>query len=92
MDITSEQVAAYLPMVEMMARRMQGALGIEYDELVQEGLIDVWLTLKAGKTPSTDNVKHRMIDAKRYLTRTYPCDYEDILPLTYAENRHDRFL
>lgn len=55
------EVGAYLGLCESLAARMArpgqiGRNGVEYDDLVQEGLISVWKALKEGKTPSTEYV------------------------------------
>lgn len=77
----NEAVAAYLPLVESLARQHVGIQGVEYDDLVQEGLIAVWLTLEADGHPSAVIVRNRMIDWIRYVRRQLPADYEDMLPL-----------
>ncbi len=75
------RVSAYASTCESLARRYAGRNGAEKGDLVQEGLIAVWLTLKAGKTPSAWMIENRMKDWVRYLGRQTPVPYEAFLPL-----------
>jgi DNA-directed RNA polymerase specialized sigma subunit len=68
------QIASYRGICEGLARRLSAgrrakARGAEYDDLVQEGLIDVWLTLARGRTPSVNHIENRMRDYIRNLGR-----------------------
>ena len=59
------QVAEYRGLCESLASRFArpGQIarnGVEWDDLVQEGLISVWNALKEGKTPSSDYLLKRM--------------------------------
>ena len=58
--VSNEAVAQYLPMVHSQARRFNGVGGAEFDDLVQEGLIKVFLNLRDGKPVSTTAVKNAM--------------------------------
>lgn len=81
--VTSEDVEAYSGLIEGLARRITGYAGAEYDDLVQEGYISVFLTLRRGIRPSPQVVRGRMIDWTRYLRRLTNNDaiaYEQILP------------
>lgn len=60
--VSNEAVAQYLPMVYGQARRFNGRGGAEYDDLVQEGSIRVFLNLRDGKPVSTTAVKNAMRD------------------------------
>lgn len=65
-------VSAYREAVEAVAERMArtaGAIqvGAEYDDLVQEGLINVWQTLERRVEPSADIIENRMRDYVRWL-------------------------
>jgi DNA-directed RNA polymerase specialized sigma24 family protein len=95
-------VAGYREAVEALALRVSrnaGAIrvGAEFDDLVQEGLIQVWQSLGRGVTPSAVILENRMIDYVRYIgaqigharkcTEENPDDcpkhvsYETLLPL-----------
>lgn len=61
------RVGAYASTCEALAARIarsQAArqVGAEYDDLVQEGLIHVWLSLERGAHPSTEMIENRMKD------------------------------
>lgn len=88
----NDRVADYRGLVESLARKYVGRNGAEFDDLVQEGLINVWQTLERGITPSTEIVGHRMENWVRLLgsqsgrTLVYdeegrPVQYETLLPL-----------
>lgn len=89
--VASSEVAEYLPLVERLARPYVGRSGAEYDDLVQEGLIDVWRTLRVGRRPSAEFIAARMRRWCAYLARQYPTDYEQMLPLEDFENEYHRF-
>lgn len=61
----SDQVAEYRGLVESLAEEMvrtraaRNAL-VDYDDLVQEGLIDVWKALDRGATPAKEQTKNVM--------------------------------
>lgn len=82
--VTSEQVAAYLPWVERIARRYVGIARAEFDDLVQEGLIAVWQSFARGLKPGHTVVDGRMVDWVRYCRRLDNNDavaYELMLPM-----------
>lgn len=82
--VTDEAVAAYLPLVERLARNFTGYSGAEYDDLRQEGMIAVWQTLGRGLRPSITVVGGRMLDWADFLLRLKRNDavaYEKILPI-----------
>ena len=62
-------------------------VGAEYDDLAQEGLINVWQTIERGVTPSTEMIENRMRDYVRWLGsqigrgRDGSVPYEALLPL-----------
>lgn len=58
-DINGE-VGLYSDLVESLARKYVGRNGAELDDLVQEGLINVWQTLERGITPSAEIISFRM--------------------------------
>lgn len=60
MDVSSGEIAAFLPLCESLARRMSGLGGSEYDDLRQEGMICVWDSLLKGFYPTSLHVEHRM--------------------------------
>jgi hypothetical protein len=68
----NDRVADYVTACEVLAGKLvksPGAsqVGAEYDDLVQEGLIDVWQTLERGICPSADLIERRMRDYIRWL-------------------------
>ena len=81
------RVRAYLALVESLAEKhaqSDATAGAEYDDLVQEGLIDVWQALSRGVTPSAENIERRMIDWIRFQRRQRRGEigsYETLLPL-----------
>lgn len=85
----SGQVAEYRGLVESLAQKFVGSprairAGVDYDDLVQEGLIDVWRAIEAGVAPSADNIANRMRDWIKLQLRQLqgdPVPYEDLLPL-----------
>lgn len=82
--VTSSDVAAYQDHVEALARRYTGLRNAEFDDLVQEGMIAVWQTLKRGLRPSTLVIEGRMLSWLRYLYRLQRNDaiaYDLLLPI-----------
>ena len=77
----NDRVAGYRGLVESLARRFVGWNGAEHDDLVQEGLINVWQTLERGVSPSADIIEHRMKSYAQWLGRQAPVPYEAMLPL-----------
>lgn len=83
--ITNEVIAEYVPRVKSIARKYVGRNGAELDDLIQEGLIFIWLSLKKQIMPSMDLVDKRMKNWVRYLGRTAPKDYTEMLPFELYE-------
>jgi hypothetical protein len=54
------EVAGYRDLVESLARKFVGRNGAELDDLVQEGLVNVWQTLERGIQPSAQIIEDRM--------------------------------
>lgn len=88
----NDRVAGYRDAVEAIALRIsRGAVArqvsAEYDDLVQEGLIQVWQTLERGVTPATEMLENRMRDYTRWLGnqigrgRDGSVPYEALLPV-----------
>lgn len=67
--VSSEAVAEYLPLVEGLARRFNGVAGAEFDDLVQEGLLKVFLLIRDSKPVSKTAVKNAMRDWVRMCGR-----------------------
>lgn len=67
--VASEQVAAWKDHVERLSLRFREDAGIERDDLVQEGLISVWLALGRGTEPSEEVILARMVDWSRRMYR-----------------------
>jgi DNA-directed RNA polymerase specialized sigma24 family protein len=61
------QIEEYRGLVESLARKFVGRNGAEFDDLVQEGLIDVWTALTKGLTPSAAVISGRMANWVRLL-------------------------
>jgi len=82
----NSRVSAYAEACEAIARRLSRGgrarqVGAEFDDLYQEGLIMVWLTLAKGISPSAQMIENRMRDWMRYVNRQSPIPYEAMLPL-----------
>lgn len=60
-DDGSDAVGAYWPLYERHARRFAGARGAEFDDLVQEGAIAGWLSLRLGWYPTKQVVERAMM-------------------------------
>ena len=76
-----EQIRGYRGLCERLARPLVGRNGAELDDLVQEGLINVWRALEKGVNPSARIVQLRMLQYVKWLGRHHPVDYEDMLSL-----------
>jgi DNA-directed RNA polymerase specialized sigma24 family protein len=94
-------VAAYRATVEPIAYRLSRThrarqVGAEYDDLVQEGLIQVWQTLARGLKPAQYMLENRMRDYMRLLgsqmgrRRDGAIPYEVLLPLDDFRVEGDR--
>lgn len=88
----NRRIADYRDAVEAIALRIsRGVVArqvrAEYDDLVQEGLIQVWLTLERGLKPSAQLIENRMVDYVRLIGtqvgrgREWNVPYEVLLPL-----------
>jgi len=83
----NDRVAAYRGLVESIAHgiarsRRAAQVGAEYDDLVQEGLIAVWLALESGvDTVGQDHIRDRMRNYMRALGGGTKMPYEEMLPL-----------
>ena len=74
-------MAEYLPRVERLARRFNGVAGAEFDDLVQEGLLKVFLLLRDDETVSNTSIKNAMRDWVRVCGRkgfAYPMAEESL--------------
>lgn len=59
--VASSEVAAYRQLVETLAHRyVDLSVMCEHDDLVQEGLIAVWDSLRRDRPPSAEYVKFAM--------------------------------
>ena len=80
------QVAAYSGLVKHLAHKLAGYSGAEFDDLRQEGLVAVFLSLRAGALPSERVIRGRMLNWCRYLRRLENNDaiaYEKLLPMEH---------
>lgn len=68
-SVTSDDVAAYHPLVHKHAKTFSGRFGAEYDDLYQEGLVAVWQALADNHHPSGTVVKNAMRDWVRVCKR-----------------------
>ena len=81
----SAEVREFLGLCEALARTLarpgsRGLNGVEYDDLVQEGLIFVWQSIARGVQPSARLVRGRMVDYQRWLGRG-GVEYSKMLPI-----------
>ena len=86
-----DAVAKYVELCEGLASSLvapgrRGRNGAEYDDLVQEGLIDVWQSLARGIRPSARTIRGRMLNYIRWLGRHSPTEYGTMLPLDDYES------
>lgn len=80
------QVGSYRPTCEQLARPLVGRNGADVDDLVQEGLIEVWLRLKNGDLVDEKQIEGRMKRYVRWLGRTAPTEYEDAMSFEDASD------
>lgn len=71
--VTDDQVRRWWPVVETHARRFSNLKGshaylVEFDDLVQEGIIAVWLTLEKGGRITNEIITNAMRDWVRHVT------------------------
>lgn len=66
--VTHEELAAWRPRVEAIARRF-GTRRAEFDDLVQEGWIRVWNSLEQGEFPTDQQIRNSMRNWARTLRR-----------------------
>lgn len=88
-QVSDQAVGVYDGLVTGLAERLSRSpaakrVGAEFDDLRQEGLINVWLTLQRGITPNTEHIENRMKDWIRYEGRSGGTQYAQILPLEVA--------
>lgn len=88
----SAQVAEYRGLCEALAARIvrpgrMSRNGVEYDDLVQEGLISVWKALQKGVTPSAELVRGSMLDYRKKMGRDKRGGSTEFVP--YEEEYHD---
>ena len=68
--VTDNDVAAYREAVESLARQyVDRSIMCEYDDVVQEGLIAVWESLRDGQPPSTEWIRLAMRQYRRKMRR-----------------------
>ena len=88
----SGEVAKYRDLVESLAARLvrPGRMtrnGVEYDDLVQEGLIFVWQSLQNGAAPSADMTRKTMLAYARKMGAQKRGGTTEFVP--YEEEYHD---
>ena len=87
----NDRVADYRDLVESLARKFVGRKGAEFDDLVQEGLINVWQTLERGVTPSIDIIEKRMLSWIKFIDpeKSSAVPYDTLLPLDDFQHLSD---
>ena len=87
------EVGKYKGLCESLARDLckpgtRGTNGVEYDDLVQEGLLNVWQTLQRGIKPDAKLIRERMKNYVRWLgqKKRNPVAYGQMLPLEDYRN------
>lgn len=88
----SAAVAEYRGLCETLAGRIvrpgsMSRTGVEYDDLVQEGLIKVWGALQAGNEVKAAVVRGAMLDYVKKQGREKRGGSTEIVP--YEEDYHD---
>lgn len=81
----SAEVEKYFGLCESLAASLvrpgsRGINGVEYDDVLQEGLIFVWQSLLRGVQPKATLVRGRMVDYQRWLGKQ-GVDYTKMLPI-----------
>lgn len=84
----NEAVANYSEAVNSLAYRYVGWNGAEHDDLVQEGLIAVWMSIHKGFDPSRQVIEGRMKNWAKFLGSQLPTEYNDMLPLDLFEDEY----
>lgn len=81
----NDQVAGYSGLVESLAdrlsRRARGNPLVGRDDLVQEGLINVWQTLLRGVAVKAELIEKRMMDYMKWANTRKNQPYETANPL-----------
>lgn len=67
--VSDEEIAEYRPLCETIARPLVGLANAEADDLEQEGLLHVWLRLRAGDVPAAKFIRYRMQNYCRFLAK-----------------------
>jgi DNA-directed RNA polymerase specialized sigma24 family protein len=62
-----ERIQGYVSLIESLAQKYVGRNRAEYDDLVQEGMVNVWQTLERGVPVRADIIERRMLDWVRLL-------------------------
>lgn len=86
MAVTSKEVAEYEQHVRQLAEKYEGWHGAELDDLIQEGLIAVWLSLDRGRPPSTEYIQLYMKSWVYRLKQQDPL-YEERLSYNAVDER-----
>jgi hypothetical protein len=81
----NDQVAEYSGLVESLSAKLspraRGNPLLGRDDLVQEGLINVWQTLMRGITPSAELIEKRLLNYIRWGNSRKNLPYETANPL-----------
>lgn len=78
------EVREYLGLCESLAERYSRGARDEYDDLVQEGLIAVWRTLRSGKAATAAPIENRMknwLKLRRRQLNQGKAEYDKLLPI-----------
>lgn len=68
-SVSSEEVAKWWPVIEAHANRMSRVHYLaEFDDLVQEGALSVWLTLERGHRVTNEIILNPMRNWIKYVT------------------------
>jgi DNA-directed RNA polymerase specialized sigma24 family protein len=74
MPVSSEEIVEYLPRILAIAKRLRGRFGSEVDDLVQEGMIAVWLALDHNLPVTDARIVARMRAWNRYARSAGPIE------------------
>lgn len=88
----SAAVAEYRALCEALAARIvrpgrMSRTGVEHDDLVQEGLINVWGALSAGRPVGETGIRRAMLDYVKKMGREKRGGSTEFTP--YIEEFHD---
>jgi len=90
--VTDYEVAEWRPLIDKRATHYAGIGETEFDDLVQEAWLKVWLLLEEGIYPTQEIIDHAMIDYIRYWSRHGRTNRQDDEEFLYIEQESFDFM